>query len=147
MSTTTITKTIFFRASREVVWAYLTDKDKLGEWYHPSEVNLTAGEVYALYKTDERDNKTTIITGRVLEMNRPSKLVTTFIVEPFRGRETTVTWVLETAEGGTRLTLTHEGIATAAGDTVIPLLTALDKGWDEHFADLRKSIDKLSGKN
>ena len=140
MSSNTITKTVFFRASREVVWAYLTDKDKLGDWYHPAEADLTAGENYCLYHTNEHDKKTEIITGRVLELKRPTKLVTIFIVGSFQGRETTVTWLLEEAENGTRLTLTHEGVAEAAGDTAIKLLTALDKGWDEHFAELRDLV-------
>ena len=41
MSTSTINKSIFLAASREVVWDYLTDKDKLGEWFHPAAANLT----------------------------------------------------------------------------------------------------------
>jgi len=42
MNTTTITKSIFFNAPRETVWAFLTDKDKLGEWYHPAEADFVA---------------------------------------------------------------------------------------------------------
>lgn len=137
MSATTITKSIFFNAPRESVWAFLTDKDKLGEWYHPAEANLVAGQEYCLYRIDENDKKIPQITGRVLEMTAPSKLVTTFVIGPFNGDETTVTWELEEAAGGTRLLLTHEGIAEATGEAAMHLLTALDSGWDKHLADLR----------
>jgi len=70
-------------------------------------------------------------------MNAPSKLVTTFVIEPFNGNETTVTWILDEAAGGTRLLLTHEGIAEATGEAAMHLLTALDNGWDRHLSDLR----------
>lgn len=140
MSSTTIMKTVFFNASRETVWSYLTDKDKLGEWYHPAEADLSEGEAYSLYQINENDQKEALITGRVLEMNAPSKLVTTFVIGPFQGEETTVTWKLEEAAGGTRLLLTHEGIAEATGEAAMHLLTALDNGWDKHFSDLRNVI-------
>ena len=137
MKTTTITKSIFFNATREVVWAFLTDKNKLGEWYHPAEADLALGQKYSLYRIDENDKKITQITGRVLQMNVPSKLVTTFIIDPFQGNETTVTWILDEAGGGTRLLLEHEGIAEATGNAAMHLLTALDVGGDKHLAVLR----------
>jgi len=37
---TTIIKSMFFSLPREIVWSYLTDKDKLGTWYHPAEADL-----------------------------------------------------------------------------------------------------------
>ena len=141
MNTTTITKSVFFNASRETVWDFLTDKDKLGEWYHPAETDLAEGENYTLYRVDENDNKIVQISGRVLEMNAPSKLVTTFVIGPFNGNETTVTWILDEAAGGTRLLLTHEGVAEATGEAAMHLLTALDKGWDEHLSDLRQTAN------
>jgi len=48
MTTTTINKTVFFNASRETVWAYLTEKDKLAQWFHPAENDLLEGEEYKL---------------------------------------------------------------------------------------------------
>ena len=138
MNSGTIIKTVFFNAPRETVWSFLTDKDKLGEWYHPAEQDLAEGEDYALSRVDENDRKIRQIWGEVLEMDFPFKLVTTFCVDPFGGNETTVTWVLEEAAGGTRLHLTHEGIVEATGDAAMHLLKALDAGWDEHLGELRK---------
>ena len=141
---TTISKTVFFNASPESVWLFLTDKDKLGEWYHPAENDLEAGKDYVLYRLADNGEKIRQIWGRVVEMNAPYKLVTTFIIDPFGENETTVTWVLEESAGGTRLTLIHEGIAEATGEAAMHLLMALDKGWDKHLADLRGSVERAA---
>lgn len=138
MNEVTLTKTIIISATPEEVWPFLTDKDKLGQWYHPAENHLTDGEPYSLFKTDDNNEKVTLITGRVVEMDKPLRLVTTFVIGPFQGVETTLTWILEAVDRGTRLSLTHEGIVAAAGDASFDLLSALDKGWDEHFSALRQ---------
>lgn len=141
---TTISKTVFFNASPESVWLFLTDKDKLGEWYHPADKNLEVGKDYVLYRLADNGEKVRQIWGRVVEMKPPYKLVTTFIIDPFAGNETTITWVLEESAGGTRLSLSHEGIAEATGEAAMHLLTALDKGWDNHIADLRESVGRVT---
>lgn len=138
-SHTTIQKTVFFNASRETVWAFLTEKDKLGQWFHPPEKNLAEGEDYTLIRTDGDGTQAPIIWGRVISMEPPNKLVTSFIITPFGGAETIVTWVLEEAAGGTRLSLTHEGVAEAAGPETLRMLMSLDRGWDEHLETMRKA--------
>ncbi|MBO6676151.1 MAG: SRPBCC domain-containing protein [Rhizobiales bacterium] len=138
--TSIITKTVFFAASRETVWSFLTDKSKLGTWFHLSDADLALGENYTLYRIDDAGNKVPQIYGEVLEMDAPNRLVTTFCIEPFGDKSTTVTWVLEEAAGGTRLHLTHEGVREAAGEITGRMLLALDAGWDEHFASLRKAV-------
>lgn len=137
MTSTTIHKTVFFNAAPDVVWSFLTDKDKLGTWYHPARADLSEGEDYELFETAEDGTEKAIITGKVIEMSTPHKLVTTFVIGPFGDNSTTLTWVLEAFADGTRLSLKHEGVAEAVGDGAIGLLMALDKGWDEHFASLR----------
>jgi len=141
MSNTSINKSVFCGALREVDWELLTDKDKLGEWYHPALDSLSADTEYSLVKSEGAGEKTPLITGRVLEFEPPTKLVTTFVIGPFQGKETTITWVLEEVAGGTKLALTHEGIAEASGGAALDLMMALDKGWDEHFATLRVAVN------
>lgn len=138
--TTTITKSAFFNASRDTVWSFLTNKDKLAKWFHPAEADLREGEKYTLIRKTDDGAQVPLIWGHVLEMDVPSKLVYTFVIDPFDGAETTVTWILEEAAGGTRLTLTHDGIAEAAGSAAMGLLMSLDHGWDEHLDRLRKSV-------
>ena len=138
---TTLQKTVFFAAPPAVVWTYLTDANKLGTWYHPADSDLKAGADYHLLKTNEDGSTSPLISGRVLEMDAPNLLVTTFVIGPFEGRETTLTWTLTDAHGGTRLHLEHAGIADAAGDAALPLFQALDKGWDGHLGDLRNEAN------
>ena len=144
MSNTTINKSCFFAASRETVWAYLTEKDKLAQWFHPATADLAAGEDYSLVSKDTGEK---ICWGNVLDMDKPSKLIYTFTVGPLNSAMTTVTWTLEEIEGGTKLTLKHKGISKAAGEAAMSLLMALDKGWDDHLATLRVSINPQSSEH
>lgn len=139
MSTTTIHKSIFLNAPRETVWAYLTDKDKLGEWFHPADANLTEGKPYALFG-DAADSSSKMCWGEVLSAKKPSFLSYTLTIKPLGGAMTTVNWTLEDAAGGTRVTLSHEGIGEAAGDAALGLLMALEEGWDKHFSKLRGKV-------
>ena len=136
-----LVKTAVFKAAPELVWTFLTDKQKLGAWYHPGEEDLAAGADYKLGSKGDDETAAPVIWGRVLEWDPPSRLVTTFCIDPFGGGETTVTWELAPYAGGTRLTLTHVGIAEAAGEAALPLSMALDKGWDEHLGTLRGVVD------
>ncbi len=137
MSDLTITKTIFLNADVDTVWAFLTDKDKLGEWFNPAESNLTEGRDYVLMGEADDGSAIKKCWGSVIESRRPEKLVYTFTIEPFCGAMTTVTWLLQEAHGGTCLTLNHEGIAAAAGEGALLLFMALDAGWDAHLDRLR----------
>jgi len=137
MNNTTLFKTVFLAAKQETVWAFLTNKDKLGEWYHPADDDLSEGNDYTLFSNNDDGQKTKIVWGYVKEMDPYSKLVTTFCITPFAGKETVLTWSLESVAGGTLLSLAHDGIEAATGDQAMHILGALDKGWDDHFARLR----------
>jgi uncharacterized protein YndB with AHSA1/START domain len=137
---TTISKSIFLNASRRTVWAFLTDNDKLGQWFRQAQADLAEGRDYALVATTDDGVSVPQIWGRVLKMDPPNRLVMTFAIGPFDGAETTLTWVLEDAAGGTRLSMTHEGIAEAAGPAALQLLMALDHGWDKHLGELRQHV-------
>jgi uncharacterized protein YndB with AHSA1/START domain len=142
--TTTIQKTVFFSASKEVVWAFLTEKDKMATWYHGPEADLASGQPYALHRIADDGARVKLVWGEVISMDQPNKLVTTFEIGPFEGRNTTVTWTLDDAAGGTRLTMSHAGIAEAAAAAAPEMLLALDKGWDDHIAKLRTATSSSS---
>lgn len=140
MTNSTIVKTVMFGATRETVWGFLTEKDKLASWFHPAEADLAVGADFALLGAQQDGGAAEkICWGSVLEMERPSKLKYTFTIKPLGGHMTIVTWILEEVHGGTKLTLEHEGF-DAAGDGALGLLTAIDAGWDRHFGQLRELI-------
>ena len=139
MTDATINKSIILNAPRETVWSYLTDKNKLGQWFHPAKADLAEKQDYTLIKKEEDGSTTNMCWGNVLQMNEPSLLVYTFTVKPLGGAMTTVTWTLEEIRGGTKLSLAHEGLEAAAGEAAMGLLMALDTGWDKHLASLRSA--------
>ncbi len=138
MTDVTITKSVFFAASRETVWGFLTQKEKLALWFFDAEADLVEGEEYALIKAQDDGSVSKMCWGKVLEMDGPARLVYSFSIKPFPGDETTVVWELEAVHGGTKLSMTHERIG-AAGEAALGLFMSLDEGWDEHFARLRKA--------
>lgn len=137
MSNSTITKTAFFAATPETIWDYLTKADKLAEWFNPAQGDLAPDSDYGLISKGKDGG--IIVWGKVIGWNPPSQLQTTFEIAPFGGVITTVTWDLEEAHGGTKLTLTHEGIGEL-GDAALGLLISLDDGWDEHIGCFRKVL-------
>ncbi len=143
MTTDTITKTVFFNVPSDIVWSYLTDKDKLAQWFHPAQADLQAGEDYALIEEQKDGSMTKVCWGTVQHFDPPQKMVWSFTVAPLKGQMTTVTWTLNEFQNGTRLTMIHEGIGAAAGEGALGLLRALDAGWDKHFAELRSSSKNL----
>ena len=134
----TITKTVILAAPREVVWEFLTLKDRLSEWFHPADADLAEGRDFALMAVGEDGAPKKLCWGTVQRMDPPTTLVYSFTVGPLNGVMTTVTWTLEDIDGGTRLTLVHEGLEAARG-VPFDLLRALDSGWDEHLASLRRA--------
>lgn len=133
---TTITKTAFFKAPRETVWAYLTQQDKLGQWFFTPAADLAPGKEFVLSQPGETGTAAERCWGKVLEMERPSKLVYSFTIKPMNGVMSIVSWTLDEALGGTRLTLEHSGLEKT-GEAALGLITELDAGWDRHIGKLR----------
>lgn len=136
--TDSIKKTVFLKAPRETVWAFLTEKDKLARWFHPAEDDLADGRDYALVDQSPEGGMVRQCWGTVQHWDPPTKLAYSFTVKPLNGAMTTVTWTLDEIQGGTRLSLSHDGVGVA-GEAAFGLLMALDKGWDEHFGRLRNA--------
>lgn len=134
MTKPVMVKTIYLKADPEKVWRYITKKDKLAQWFHETDRDLDekASFQYYSFHDDKEDRK--LMWGDILEVDPPNKLVHTFTHQWLEGVITTVTWELVAVEGGTQLTMTHDGI-TAFGE-----LTGHDKGWDEHLMRLRMML-------
>ena len=137
MTESSLCKTIFLAASRETVWRFLTEKDKLAKWFHAADADLQEHQDYALVSKADNGSTIKLCWGTVLEMNHPASMTWSFTIKPLNGEMTTVQWELAEAHGGTMLSLKHTGISQAAGDAALNLLMALDEGWDKHFSALR----------
>ena len=135
MTDTVLRKSIYLNATPDQVWDYLTEPDKLALWFHKPKVALAQGDAYAMYGTTSGDK---LMWGDVVVANPHDYLEYTFTIVPMGDATSTVKWTLEDVAGGTRLSLVHEGLP--AGEEAFGLTLALDKGWEGHFADLRKGL-------
>ncbi|MEM6627246.1 MAG: SRPBCC domain-containing protein [Pseudomonadota bacterium] len=131
-------KTVFFKAPPEFVWPYLVEAEKLGRWFHAPKTDYEVGADYQMLSTEGERKGQPLLWGRVLEMSPPVRLVHTFTHPHLQERETLCTWTLDAVEGGTRLTLIHEGLMEA--DDALGSLASHDAGWDEHFVKLRELV-------
>ena len=134
MTDPVMVKTIYLKASLDKVWRHLVDKELLARWFHEVDRDLSdkVAFQYLSFHYDKADRK--LMWGDVLEFDPPRKLVHSFTHEWLKGVITTVTWDLLELDGGTQLTMTHEGIPTFGE------LSDHDKGWDEHFLRLRMML-------
>ena len=63
----------------------------------------------------DRDGKPFEVSGEFVEIDPPKKLVQTWAPKWVDGATTKVTYLLDEIEGGTRITVRHEGFGAAAG--------------------------------
>ena len=133
MTNTILKKSIYLKAPPAQVWAYLTEPEKLAIWFHKPETALVDGE-YEMFGAESGDK---LMWGKVLLAEPFSRLEYTFTIGPMGDAVSTVRWSLDKVAGGTRLSLSHEGLPQ--GEEAFGLTLALDKGWDDHLARMRAS--------
>lgn len=135
MTDTTIRKSVYLNASKEQVWAYLTDPEKLAIWFHKPEKILAEGDEYSMFGTTSGDK---LMWGEVMKSDPHNALEYSFTIAPMGDATSIVKWQLEDVAGGTRLSLEHSGLPQGA--EAFGLTLALDKGWDEHISRMRASL-------
>lgn len=139
MTELTITKTIFLKAPASHVWKFLTDPDRLAEWFHRGGGIMEKGGEYSLLTNSLGKEGEKLCWGTVLEIDPPKRLVHTFTHNWLKNVETKVTWTLTETSGGTVLNLVHEGWEKVDEDA-FNMGANHDVGWDEHFARLRRVV-------
>lgn len=132
MKTSTITKSIFLKASPEHVWSFLTDPEKLSIWFHKPDQSLADG---ASFEMIGAESGKAFMWGKVLRAKPHELLSYEFQMPQLDGHITTVTYELKAVPGGTQLSLEHANLPHT--EETFGLLQALDAGWDKHLADLR----------
>ncbi|MGC3937791.1 SRPBCC family protein [Roseobacter sp. EG26] len=135
MTQPTLRKTIYLKASRSEVWAFLTEPEKLAQWFHAPQKTLEKGQKLEMFGTTSGD---LLIWGEVKEARAPEYLEYTFTVKPMGDAVSLVKWTLAEVAGGTQLSLEHSGLPAAA--EAFDLVLALDNGWDKHFIQMREAI-------
>ena len=132
---TTLNKSIYLKANKELVWEYLTDPDKLAIWFHKPETRLADGQPYEVLGQESGER---IMWGNVIHANPHDLLEYTFTITPMGDAVSTVKWTLEDVPGGTRLSLEHSDLPL--GVPAFDLTLALDKGWDDHLDRMRADV-------
>lgn len=132
-----------YDATPEEVFDAWTDAEGLGEWMSPfpargfrrSSVKLdprVGGAFEIVMHGEDRDYPH---RGVYKEIDRPRRLVFTWISKGTEQRESTVTIELKPERGGTLLTLTHEGLPSES------LAKDHSKGWTEILEHLASVLD------
>ena len=114
----TVIATVEIAAPPDRVFQALTTGEELVRWWGSDDlyrttrwdVDLRPGGTWRA-EGRGRDGKPFSVGGRILEVDRPRSLVQTWKADWDAGNETTITFRFDAIEGGTRVTLRHEGFA------------------------------------
>jgi uncharacterized protein YndB with AHSA1/START domain len=104
--------TIQTPASPEATWAALTEPERIAEWLTDASALGRVGDPYRL-----DFGEGSVVEGTIQRLEPGQVFAHTWVwadVEPVQ--ETIVTWSVEAADGGARVTLTHDGWAEAGLD-------------------------------
>lgn len=146
----TIERNMVFSASRERVWAALTDPDKITKWFgtRAEFKSLTVGEAI-MFGWDDDYNP-----GRIVEVDPPRRFAyrwSSFHVteadkdKPMDELMTTlVTFTLEEVPEGTRLTLVESGFASLPAHVRKSQLGENITGWDGELKQLADYLESES---
>lgn len=105
---------VMIAAPIERVWSELVNVEKPrpffwnGSWDTPA---MSAGQPYRIAANG---GKAVAVIGRVLEMEPPHKMVTTFRLTSLPDPASTVTYILEEKDGGTEFSLITENIVVGS---------------------------------
>lgn len=125
----------YIHATAQQVWDALTDPLATSRYWHgmANTSDWAPGSTWTHTKPDGTHD----IWGRVLESEPPHRLAFTFqpTAQPLDDPGSTVTYLIEEAEGVTRLTITHTGLPDP--DT----LAGITRGWATVAASLKSYLE------
>lgn len=136
----------FFPQEQEVVWECLTTPELVGEWLMPNDFQPIVGHQFE-FRSKPQPGWSGIVFCEVLEVRPMTKLVYTWTSGESRTKldmSTTVTWVLQPENGGTKLTLEHAGFSGLRNIMVSKVLAG---GWRTKIAArLKNTIEAQAAK-
>ncbi len=126
-----ISKEKVFDHPIEKVWRAITSAEEISTWFLKADFKAEVGYRYVFKSTGENCSP---IEGEIKHAD-PYTLIYTWVVTE-APIETTVKWVLEEVEGGTKLYLEHSGISNYEGETALEMFNNFDGGWDNCITGL-----------
>lgn len=96
------------------VWRALTDPAALSEWLMPTDFQPRIGHKFQ-FRAFPVPGWRGVVDCEVLEFDPPHRMVLSWAGHENMKHPTKVSWTLEAAEGGTRLTLEHAGFRGIRG--------------------------------
>src|SRR4051812_7091987 len=101
----------FYPFEPGLVWDAITDRESLKQWLMENDFLPNVGHRFQ-FRTQPQGGWDGIVNGEVLHAERPKLLSYSW---DGGGNQTIVTWKLEAAKDGTRLTLHHDGFKGVGG--------------------------------
>ncbi|RKE98482.1 SRPBCC family protein [Ichthyenterobacterium magnum] len=136
----TISKEKVFNHPIEKVWDAISKAEEISAWFIKADFKAEQGYNYT-FTSEPNEKGCTTISGEVKNAN-PYVLIYTWIVADTKV-ETTVSWTLESVEGGTKLHLEHSGISNYSGETAIAMFESFNGGWDNCISELSSYLKNL----
>lgn len=129
---------VHIRTTPERLWEAITRPEMSRQYYYGTEIvsDLRVGSSLEYHRLAADGGRTTVITGRVLEVDPPRRLVHTFSFIGTPDEPTRVTYELEPVGKLVKLTLTHEGF-----DGETETYKMVRQGWTPIFDGLKTLLE------
>ena len=126
--------------SPETAWTYLTDPDKVGQWFTAASPVGEVGEPYVL-----DFGEGSVVHGLIVAVEPGRRFVHRWAWLDAEPRlETLVTWTIRPLEtGGTEIELLHDGWDEAGADAAIR--DDHEAYWSGYMDDLRDLLEDAAG--
>lgn len=122
-----ITKEHILRHPIDKVWSAISKSEEISSWFIKADFKAEVGYNYTF---EAGEDKGCISINGIVKEATPYTLVYTWVVQN-TNIETTVKWMLESIEGGTKLYLEHSGISNYPGETAVKMFSSFDGGWNQ----------------
>jgi len=127
---------VHIKASQQVVWNEITNVDSIQKFYFNSRLKGQLAPGGAV-RYESPDGRHVFIMGEVLENKPPSRLVHTFRFADLPDEPTRVTFDLEPAADGVKLTVTHDRFP---GETKTS--RRVSSGWPSILNNLKSMLER-----
>lgn len=133
-----IVKTVLVNAPAEKVWKALTDKAQMKEWYFDiDDFELGENKIFNFYEPgNERKYHHQC---EILKVVPEQTFSHTWTYPDFSEDKTVVTWQLEPADEGTKVSLMHSGTENFAGLGGDFRRESFEAGWTEILGTMLKN--------